>query len=148
MDEEEPPHAKYSGAQKRAAHHVRKAGGPKVVDTSDQDGVTSSNTDEKGNEEMLQNKYSNMIDSSTPNSLYNTLGEAASAAQKDAADQEQKANDLRQEAAANQGKSGMAGPVESMRNEAARADETASNRRGQAGEYANLQNHVQFSHAQ
>ena len=150
MEDEEPPHGKYANAQKRAAHHVTKAGGPKVVDTSAQDsesGATSGNTDEKESNEMLQNKYSNMIDSSTPSSLYQTLGDASQAAQKDAASQEQKANDLRADAASNQGKSGMADVCERMRNEAARADETASNRRGQAGEYASLQNHVQFSHS-
>jgi len=85
--------------------------------------------------EDLKTGYADRIDRSTPASLARTLGEAAEDARADAYRLEERARDLRSEAAGLDEKPGMREAAENLRREAARLEEDAADRRGMAGAF-------------
>jgi hypothetical protein len=76
--------------------------------------------------------YASMIDRSTPESLHNSLREAADTARRDGQEMTEKADELRATAAGLEDKPGMKGAAENFLREASALDETALTRLGMA----------------
>lgn len=81
--------------------------------------------------------YAHMIDNSTPQTLATTLTEAAGAARVDASKYQEKAAELRAEAAGLDDKPGMRDAAQNFLREAAECDAVAENRLGMAAAYDN-----------
>ncbi|HET6711325.1 hypothetical protein [Amycolatopsis sp.] len=83
------------------------------------------------------NRYAAMVDMSTPETRIATLGNAAQAARVDASNLDEAAAKIRRDAAADLQRPGMRASAEERIREAARMEEDAERRRGQAAAYDN-----------